>query len=75
MNTEKRMKAERCSHEDCRKKLKLISFDCKCGGKFCAKHRYTSIHDCSYLENKKKTCKEELAKNNPIIDFNKVIKI
>ena len=30
---------DRCSF--CNKKLKLISYSCKCQGQFCAKHRYT----------------------------------
>jgi hypothetical protein len=32
----------------CRKKLKLTAFPCKCGGWFCAKHRYPSEHNCAF---------------------------
>jgi len=66
---------KRCSYEKCNKKLKIISFDCRCGGMFCPEHRYTSKHNCPSLEDKKKTCKQELEKNNPVIGFSKVIKI
>ena len=66
---------KRCSYEKCNKKLKIISFDCRCGGKFCPEHRYTSKHDCPSLDDKKKSCKQELEKNNPVIGFSKVIKI
>ena len=72
MNKEK---IRRCSHEKCNKKLKLISFDCKCGGSFCSEHRYTSSHNCPTLEDKKNRCKEILKENNPEINFSKVIKI
>ena len=66
---------KRCTYEKCNKKLKLIAFDCRCGGKFCSEHRYTSKHNCPSLEDKKKSCKQELEKNNPVIGFSKVIKI
>ena len=32
----------------CNKKIGLIIFDCKCKGKFCATHRYSEAHDCSF---------------------------
>ena len=66
---------ERCSHESCKKKLKLISFDCKCGGKFCSVHRYMNSHNCPCIEEKKKTCREEISNNNPEVNFAKVVKI
>ena len=46
-------KSKRCSHEKCNKKLKLISFDCKCGGCFCSEHRYMSSHNCPSIDDKK----------------------
>jgi len=72
---DKKVKVKRCSYEKCNKKLRLIEFDCKCGGKFCPQHRYTTSHNCPALEDKKKTCKEMLSYNNPAVEFNKVIKI
>lgn len=32
----------------CNKKLGLISFTCRCGGNFCAEHRYDTAHNCDY---------------------------
>jgi predicted nucleic acid binding AN1-type Zn finger protein len=74
-NNMDKSKQKRCSHEKCNKKLKLIVFDCKCGGSFCSEHRYTSSHNCPTLEDKKKSCREIIKGNNPEINFSKVIKI
>ena len=41
---------DRCSF--CNKKLKLISYSCKCEGQFCEKHRYTHTHNCKNLNKK-----------------------
>ena len=67
------MDKERCSF--CNKKIKLISYSCKCGGSFCPKHRYTHTHNCKSLNNKKDECKKILKNNNPVINHSKVIKI
>jgi predicted nucleic acid binding AN1-type Zn finger protein len=45
--TEKPKKA-RCMHGDCKVKLGLLGFDCKCGEKFCGAHRYPESHDCGF---------------------------
>ena len=66
---------DRCSHESCKKKLKLISFNCQCGGNFCPLHRYMNSHNCPCIEQKKKTCKEKINNNNPEINFTKLVKI
>ena len=67
------MDKERCSF--CNKKLKLISYSCKCEGKFCDKHRYTHTHNCTNILEKQNKCKEILKNNNPVINHIKVIKI
>ena len=54
------MDKQRCSF--CNKKLKLISYSCKCEGKFCEKHRYTHTHNCKSLQKKKEDSKEILKK-------------
>ena len=64
---------DRCSF--CNKKLKLISYSCKCEGKFCQKHRYTHTHNCKSLEKKKEDAKKILKNNNPVVNHSKVIKI
>ena len=66
---------ERCSCEGCKKKLKLIHFDCQCGGKFCSTHRYMNAHNCPLIQKNKNTCKETIKANNPEVNFSKVIKI
>lgn len=43
-----RPKKARCNHIDCGVKLGLLGFDCKCGAKFCAKHRHPECHGCVY---------------------------
>lgn len=32
----------------CNKKLGLVVFTCKCGGKYCAEHRMSEHHACTY---------------------------
>lgn len=47
-SSKEKSKKSRCEHGDCRAKLGLLGFDCKCTGKYCAKHRYPDQHDCAY---------------------------
>ena len=49
-----------CSFEGCKRKLKLTAFPCKCGRKFCDKHRVAEDHRCSF--NFKKEQQELLKK-------------
>jgi hypothetical protein len=63
----------RCSF--CNKKIKLISYNCKCGGEFCEKHRYTHTHNCTHINQKKANSKKNIENNNPVVNHNKVIKI
>ena len=67
------MGKEKCTF--CNKKLKIVSYSCKCSGQFCDKHRYTHTHNCPSLNNKKDECKKILENNNPVINHSKVIKI
>ena len=39
-------KRNRC--DLCNKKYGLIPFKCRCGGKFCAEHRYSFMHFCDF---------------------------
>ena len=32
----------------CKKKCPIIIYKCKCGGKFCTKHRYSDSHNCKF---------------------------
>ena len=57
----KKSKYERCNH--CNKKLKMMSFTCKCGLKYCVSHQNPHSHNCSY-DYKSEKCKI-IEKNNP----------
>ena len=67
------MGKDKCSF--CNKKLKIISYSCKCEGQFCDKHRYTHAHDCKSLQKKIDESKELIKNNNPLMIHSKVIKI
>ena len=38
----------RCSKEDCKRKLPLTAFACKCNLLFCDSHRHAEEHACTY---------------------------
>lgn len=38
----------RCCMLDCKKKIGLIRFECKCGLSFCVKHKLPELHNCSF---------------------------
>lgn len=56
----------------CNKKLKMMSFTCKCGLNFCIAHQYPHTHNCSY-NYKTEKCKI-IEINNPKL-ISKMIKI
>lgn len=61
----------RCS--GCRRKVGLTGFRCRCGELFCAEHRYSDRHDCSY--DYKAAGREAIAKENPLVKAAKIVKI
>lgn len=65
--------SNQCNHPDCKKKLKLTDIMCRCGLKFCALHRYSDKHNCTF--DYKNMGKIELTKQNPIVNFSKLEKI
>ena len=70
--TEKNKKG-RCAHGECKKKISLMGFDCKCRHRFCIGHLPSEVHICTFdyqSEHKKK-----LRKNNAVIGPIKVTKI
>ena len=70
-NTKKQTKKyEKCTQ--CNKKLKLISFTCKCGFKYCVVHQNPHSHKCTY-DYKSEKCKI-IEKSNPKLS-SKIIKI
>ena len=72
-NKIKKNKRNKCSF--CNKKLKLITYDCKCGLKFCSECRYPEIHKCININAKITEERKKLENDNPLIDFEKVKKI
>ncbi|XP_031478547.1 zinc finger A20 and AN1 domain-containing stress-associated protein 5-like [Nymphaea colorata] len=61
----------RCS--SCHKKVGLTGFRCRCGDLFCARHRYSDAHGCSY--DYKAAGREAIARENPVVKAAKIIKI
>ena len=64
----------KCEH--CNKKVKLISFSCKCMYKIlCNNCKLPEIHFCVSIDEFKKEGKEVIKKNNPVVVSEKLIKI
>ncbi|CAN6483270.1 unnamed protein product [Victoria cruziana] len=61
----------RCA--SCQRKVGLTGFRCRCGDLFCARHRYSDTHDCTY--DYKAAGREAIARENPVIKAAKIIKI
>ena len=40
--------AHRCHHAECKTRLMLSDMYCKCGWRFCMKHRHAEEHMCSF---------------------------
>jgi hypothetical protein len=57
----------------CRKRVGLTGFKCRCGNTYCALHRYSDKHNCSY--DYKAAGQEAIAKANPLVIADKVVKI
>ena len=64
-------KKSRCL--SCKKKLGLTGFSCRCGGLYCAIHRYSDKHECGF--DYKAMGEKEISENNPLIVAQKVAKI
>jgi len=64
-------KKNRCL--SCKKKLGLTGFSCRCGGLYCAIHRYSDKHECGF--DYKAMGEKEISENNPLIVAQKVAKI
>lgn len=64
-------KKNRCFN--CKKKVGLTGFSCRCGGLFCSMHRYSDKHECNF--DYKEHGAEEIRKSNPVVVAKKVQKI
>lgn len=67
-------KNKKCSFEGCNKKLKITSIKCRCGMKFCDKHRLPETHSCSF-DFKKNRTQYLINKGLGGGQFNKVLEI
>ena len=38
----------KCMCENCKKKINIIKFTCKCGKDFCIKHKDPESHNCTF---------------------------
>ncbi|XP_019189853.1 PREDICTED: zinc finger A20 and AN1 domain-containing stress-associated protein 1-like [Ipomoea nil] len=61
-------KSKRCFC--CKKKVGLMSFECRCGGTFCGRHRFPEEHKCDF--DYKATGRKILAMENPAITADKL---
>ena len=66
-------KKKKLKCEECKTKLGMIYFTCKCGKIFCSKHLNPHSHNCMY--DYKGARQKELSKNNPKLENNTLIKI
>ena len=41
-------KPKTCQHVDCKKKLMLSDFACRCENYYCGSHRHAESHSCAY---------------------------
>ncbi|XP_014252428.1 AN1-type zinc finger protein 6 isoform X2 [Cimex lectularius] len=68
---DKSKKKNRCAV--CRKKVGLTGFECRCGGLYCAVHRYSDKHKCTF--NYRELGAQEIRRNNPVVVGEKIHKI
>lgn len=54
----------------CNKKVGLLGFTCRCGGRFCGVHRYPEVHSCKW--DFKTSGRVVLAKENPVCKADKL---
>lgn len=59
--------------DQCRKRVGLTGFECRCGGMYCAIHRYSDMHQCSF--DYKALGEQEIRKNNPVVKTEKIQKL
>ncbi|XP_055341407.1 uncharacterized protein LOC129590279 [Paramacrobiotus metropolitanus] len=59
--------------KECNKRVGLTGVTCRCGGLFCAIHRYHDAHKCPFDYRSLGT--EEIRKNNPVVRGDKIKKL
>lgn len=66
-------KKGRCGREECKKRLGLTSVECRCGTVYCAEHRYTEKHNCTF--DYKAAARDAIAKANTRVASEKLQKL
>lgn len=51
----------------------FTGFECRCGGLYCAVHRYSDKHDCPF--DYRELGAQEIRRNNPVVVGEKIQKI
>ncbi|KAJ7524275.1 hypothetical protein O6H91_18G084700 [Diphasiastrum complanatum] len=57
----------------CKKRVGLTGFKCRCGNVFCALHRYSDKHSCTF--DYRSTGRDAISKANPVVKADKITKI
>lgn len=57
----------------CRKRVGLTGFNCRCGSLYCASHRYSDKHECTF--DYASAARDAIAKANPVVKAEKLDKI
>ncbi|GFP85562.1 zinc finger a20 and an1 domain-containing stress-associated protein 9 [Phtheirospermum japonicum] len=55
----------------CKKKVRLLGFDCRCGDTFCGTHRYPQAHDCGF--DFKEVGRILIQMENPFVKADKIV--
>lgn len=48
LKSESQTRMGKCPHKDCKKKVGLVDFPCKCSTVYCAAHRAPETHACTF---------------------------
>jgi len=67
------MKKKRIKCKECKRRITLTYIECRCGDKYCGKHRYPDAHGCAF--DHKKYNKEQLNLKLPKIRKRKLEEI
>jgi len=51
----------------------ILGFQCRCGGLYCAVHRYSDKHNCTF--DYREHGAQEIRRNNPVVVGEKIQKI
>lgn len=70
---EKPVQANKSRCFECKKKVGLLGFECRCGYVYCSSHRHAADHSCTF--DYAGFDRERLAKANPLVAASKLDKL